>query len=145
MENSDIILETCKNISNELTIIGNNSHIKLTDNIVEKLIPIGGKINTFENLKNNYSFYAEKICSFFNISSSYFPLLLVLIFILLIIISFFIYNKFFNYSLAPIITITKYENNESDKKDVNTSIDLSESNKSKNTSTEDNSSNNEKN
>jgi hypothetical protein len=110
MENTDIILQTCENISNELTCVKNS--------VVENIT--GGVVANVENgftsrIKNNYSQYITKIAIFLSIPEKYIPIILLILLGIIIAIAYFVYNKYFKNTNSPVLTITKYtEDNKSD-------------------------------
>ena len=129
MENTDVILQTCENISNELAIM-NKSIVNNT---------IGGEIeknNSFtETVKNNYSHYITQIGVFLSIDSKYVPILLLLLFLIIIGITYYIYNKYFKQSDISILSIEKYNDNNKTENTNNTTYSNNELNETEKSNT----------
>ena len=135
MENSDIILQTCEHISNELTTNVKNS---IVDNIS------GGVVDTIDTtfsnkIKNSYSQYITKISVFLSVSENTVKYLLIFALLVLVcLVAYHIYKKYFKNTDTQILTISKYNSNENESNQDKTNTDTTNSNneteKSKTTS-----------
>lgn len=135
MENTDIILQTCENISNELTLVKNSVVENITGGVVANIEP-----TITNNIKSNYSQYITKIAIFLSIDEKYIPFVLLLILLIIVGISIYVYNKYFKKTDSQVLTISKYnDDNESNKNNDDEEDDLlsEEMNESEKNDTED--------